>query len=140
MSVSPCNALFLKKGSTARRRRDWRPGTFGLPTLYLEGDGSSGCRGALEMRARRAVRWACKRLATGSESLAGSFCEGGIQVGKTSSRNCAAFSYLQVGLMASGRSRMAIPRGCVPATCTVSTTVFVAVLITDRLLLKTLLV
>ncbi len=37
MKVCPCTALFLKKGSMARRERDWRPGTFELPTLCLEG-------------------------------------------------------------------------------------------------------
>jgi hypothetical protein len=33
MRVCRCTSLFLKKGSMARKEREWRPGTLELPTL-----------------------------------------------------------------------------------------------------------
>jgi hypothetical protein len=33
MRVCPWTELFLKKGSIVGREREWRPGTFELPTL-----------------------------------------------------------------------------------------------------------
>ena len=56
MSVSPCTALFLKKRSIAGREREWRPGTFELPTLCLEGEGQQRDAGTLNLNSSRHAR------------------------------------------------------------------------------------